>query len=91
MMDMQSGQRLAVEVMKQTQDSMLEQLGNLIKSGALVWESGEPALVRSAYTDKFCVMNLGRFRLREQEAFDALKKENAHLKAKLAAIENALG
>lgn len=90
MMDMKSANEFGRVVAEQTEKLMVEQLGDLVTSGLLVWESTTPAFSMDYLTNKITVSQLGRFRLRDQEGFDRLKTENEALRKRLHTIETAL-
>ncbi len=90
-MNFTSARDFAREVTRATQDAMLEQLGELVKSGVLVWEETQQMIIKDQFDPyKFHISNNGKFVFKDAEVIRALREENAHLKARLAIIQETV-
>ena len=63
------------ELSRQRDEIIVQQLGDLIKHGLLVWESGPMEIVHDLYSSKLLLSESGRLVLKDQEVFDLLRKE----------------
>lgn len=79
------------KLQKQSDEKILESLGDLVRAGVLVVKRTEPVVVEEyGYLHKYSLQQEVKFELRDQEYIDSLKKENAELKVKLQRIEGVL-
>lgn len=82
--------KLIDEVAKKEQELLLEQLGDLVKSGLLVVERGERLLTMEENSCQVRISQTVRFKLRDQELIKRLRDENDDLRHQLEVIGNAI-
>lgn len=78
------------EISRQKDAIILQQLGDLIKSGLLVIEEEQPILTKDELTGNFKYSSAIRLVLRDKEIFEQLKKERDEALDKLVAIRDIL-
>jgi len=81
---------IARKVARQTEDSIVGQLSDLVKRDLLVLELGELQLVTDPYTLDIQVRQTVKLHLKNREYIEGLEKQNAELKEiiqKLKAVE----
>lgn len=78
---------------KQTEELVLQQLGDLVKRGLLVIEQTEPVLTEHQLPGgdwEFTMEKAVRLNLRDREVIETLEAENKRLREQLRTIDDAL-
>lgn len=84
------------DISAQKEKLILDQLGELVKSGVLVVEQGPEMIVQESdigsfdRVPKFVLRSQVRFKLRNEEVLKELREENSRLRERLKAIAGAM-
>ncbi len=81
---------LVRDLVRQKEDIILDQLGDLLTRGLLMWEETRPVITKEFDSNVLTVRSAGRLVLRDREYIEKLEAENAALKEQLFAIKDGI-